>query len=597
MASADGVTDGRAEEHPAALPRPRSSLRYVFSAVWGNHKLRRVVLAFSAFNFGEHALWVAMLVYAYAQGGVTESGLVATVLLVPAAVLAPALAALGERWGAGSALVSGYLVQAATSGAVAVALLADAPPLLVYGLLVGPTVAFTMTRPIQSAITPGLARKPEELTATNVATGWIESLALLAGPAVTGVILAVASPAAVFTVVTVGCMAGAVLVAPLRRTGTRSSVEAEPDDAQEERVSGSWSLVREDGNARLLILLLAVQCVTWGALDILVVELAQGVLGLGSDWVGFLLGAFGAGGVLAVVVTARLVGLARLALPLMLAIAVWSLAYVGLAALPAALGAVFLVLVAGSARSTFDVSGRTLLQRVVRPDVLARVFGLLEGLQMAAFAVGTLLVPMLVAAFGVPLAFVGFALILPLVAVAGGRRLLDIDRHATVPVVQIALLRSMPLFAPLSPPTLESLARSLEPLSVPAGVDVIRRGDVGDGFYVIADGEVEIIRDGRVVATRTRGEGFGEIALLYDVPRTATVRARRECELYLLERDAFLLGVTGHAGAHRAAADLAAERLAELGVEDERDPQAAAVLADRADQVEEPSSVQSSIVD
>jgi CRP-like cAMP-binding protein len=183
---------------------------------------------------------------------------------------------------------------------------------------------------------------------------------------------------------------------------------------------------------------------------------------------------------------------------------------------------------------------------------------------MAALAVGSLLAPLLVWLGGASLAFVCVGAILPLVAVAAGRRLLDIDRRATVPVVEIALLRSMPLFASLPPPTLESLARALEPVSMPAGVHVIREGDEGDRFYVIADGEVEIVRDGQVVATRHRGEGFGEIALIYDVPRTATVTARRDTQLYSLEREAFLLAVTGSATAQRAAHDLAEARLKEL---------------------------------
>ena len=191
---------------------------------------------------------------------------------------------------------------------------------------------------------------------------------------------------------------------------------------------------------------------------------------------------------------------------------------------------------------------------------------------MAALAVGSLLAPILVSIGGASLAFICVGAILPLIALLAGRRLLDIDRHATVPVVQIALLRSMPLFAALPPPTLESLARALEPSSIPSGVDVIRQGDEGDRFYVIADGEVEIVRDGRVAARRHRGEGFGEIALMYDVPRTATVTTRRETQLYSLEREAFLLAVTGHVSTQRAAHELAAARLDELRAMDDASP-------------------------
>jgi hypothetical protein len=520
-----------------------------------------VQAAFVTHNCGEYASWIAMLVYAYAQGGVTESGIVATVMLVPAALFAPATASLGRRFALGTSLFAAYVAQAVTNGAVAAALFAGAPKLVVYALLVGPSIAFTMTRPTQSAFTPSLARTPEELTATNVVSGWIESASIFAGPLLTGLVLAVGSEAAAFGLVGAAALIGAWLVAPLRGIGGSASEEPPSDD---EGFRGSLGFVRRDPQARLLLLLFGAEGVAIGALDVLAVELAQAGLGFGGDWAGYLTAAFGVGGILAVGVTARLVGLARLALPLVASLAVWSVAFIGLAAVPGAVGCLVLLAVAGGARATFDVAGRTLLQRVARPDLLAHVFGLLEGAQMAALGIGALLAPLLVGIGGLSLAFGFLAALLPLFALAAGRGLLDIDRHATVPVVEIALLRSMPLFGSLSPPTLESLARSLEPIAVPAGVDVVREGDRGDRFYVIADGELEVVRDGSIAARRGRGEGVGEIALMYDVPRTATVRTVTQSQLYALESEAFLLAVTGHAVAHRAAHDLAEARLAEL---------------------------------
>ena len=183
---------------------------------------------------------------------------------------------------------------------------------------------------------------------------------------------------------------------------------------------------------------------------------------------------------------------------------------------------------------------------------------------MAGYAVGSLLAPGLVAVGGPAAAFVGVGAILPLLALLAGRRLLDIDRHATVPVVEIALLRSTPLFASLAPPTLETLARSLEPVAVPAGDVVVRQGDDGDRFFVIAGGEADVVSSGHVVATLGRGDGFGEIALMYGVPRTATVTARTDLQLYALAREPFLLALTGHTQVHGAAHELAEERLAEL---------------------------------
>ena len=502
-----------------------------------------------------------MLVYAYSRGGVTESGVVAFAMLVPAALLAPVVAAVGERYPPGKALVAGYVAQATTCGAVAVALLVHAPGFVAYALLVGPAVAFTMTRPTQAAFAPGLARTPRELAATNVASGWVEGVSVLVAPIVAGVLLGVSSPWLVFALMGAGCALGAILVAPLR--GEMPVAPSDPDE-DSSVLGGGVSALRQDASARTLVMLLGAQSIAIGALDVLYVELARGVLHLGGDWAGYLCAAVGAGGVAAVTVTARLVGRPRLAGPLALSLGAWSVAFLGLALLPGAAGSLALLFVAGVAQTSFLVTGRTLLQRVARPGLLARVFGLLEGFSMAGYAIGSLLAPALVALGGPSAAFVGVGAILPLIAVVAGRRLLDIDRHADVPVVEIALLQATPLFGSLSPPTLESLARSLQPLAVTAGAEVVRQGDDGDRFFVIAGGEADVVASGQRVATLTRGDGFGEIALMYGVPRTATVTARTDLQLYALDREAFLLALTGHTRVHGAAHDLAQERLAEL---------------------------------
>jgi MFS family permease len=322
--------------------------------------------------------------------------------------------------------------------------------------------------------------------------------------------------------------------------------------------------VRGEPNARTLILLLGSQAAALGALDVLYVELAQGVLHRGGNWAGYLNAAFGLGSVLAIGVTARLVGHPRLAFPLVLSLGCWTLALFGLGTTPGLALSLALLAWAGGARLTFDVTARTLLQRVARPDLLARVFGLLEGLEMAGLAVGSLLATMLYALGGVSAAFVGVGAILPIVALSGGRRLLDIDRHATAPVVEVSLLRATPILSLLPPPTLETLARALVAKDVPAGTNVVTQGEQGDRYYVIADGDVDVIVDGALSATLHRGDGFGEIALTHDVPRTATVRTRSATQLYAVEQDDFLAALSQHAPTQAHAHRLASERLEEL---------------------------------
>jgi CRP-like cAMP-binding protein len=189
------------------------------------------------------------------------------------------------------------------------------------------------------------------------------------------------------------------------------------------------------------------------------------------------------------------------------------------------------------------------------------VFGLLEGLSMAALAAGSLLASALVALGGAELAFVATGLLLPALALLAGRRLFQIDSQADVPVVELALLRGLPITSALAGPELERLARGLVPISVPAGHVVFNKGDVGDRFYVIAAGTFEVLDDGRVLNQLERSDAFGEIALLRDVPRTATVQARTDSTVFALERADFLAAIAGNAGFGRDTNSLAAARI------------------------------------
>jgi CRP-like cAMP-binding protein len=126
------------------------------------------------------------------------------------------------------------------------------------------------------------------------------------------------------------------------------------------------------------------------------------------------------------------------------------------------------------------------------------------------------------------------------------RRLQKIDSSATVPQVEIQLLRSIPIFAALPAPSLEGIARDLEPLTVPKGTVVIKEGESGDCYYAVAEGELAISREGQSLQVVSRGDGFGEIALIRDVPRQATVTATTDASLYTLNKEMFVQAVTGH---------------------------------------------------
>ena len=215
----------------------------------------------------------------------------------------------------------------------------------------------------------------------------------------------------------------------------------------------------------------------------------------------------------------------------------------------------------GLGNTIVDVAGMTLLQRSADDEVLGRVFGILESLVLLTIALGALAAPGVLALLGVKTTLVVVGLFLPVLLVPVWPLLRRVDEAARVPTEALALLRAIRIFAPLPPPVLERLAAAATSVHVPAGTAVFQQGDHGDRFYAIAAGRAAVEIDGAESATLGAGDFFGEIALLRDVPRTATVRALDDLEVYALERDDFIAAVTGHAPSHEAAESVVAARL------------------------------------
>ncbi|WP_156036361.1 cyclic nucleotide-binding domain-containing protein [Blastococcus sp. URHD0036] len=522
----------------------------------GNRGLARLLGAYGVFTATENAVWIAMLVYAYARGGAPLTGAVAVAQLVPAAVAAPLVAALADRFSARRVLVGGYAVQVAGMLAAAVAMALDAAPVAYAGAVLASTAVAT-TRPAQTVLLPGLVRSAAELTSVNAAIGWLESAGAVAASVATGILLAVAAPEAVFAGAAVAGVASVVLAALVPASAV--PVDVGPGGLRA-TLAGVAVLARQPA-PRLLGALLTAQWVLIGALDLLFVVLAVDVLGRGDDWVGWLNTAYAAGGVVAGMAGIALLGRRRLA-PVVLG----SVAVIGLAlalAAPASAAAVTLVLMAavGGGHVVFSVATRSLLQRAVPADVVGRVFGAVEGLAMAGLAVGAAAVPVLVEAGGPALALLVTAAVLPVVALCGGRLLLRLDAAADVPVVDIALLRSLPVFATLPAPAVEGLARSADRVDLAAGAVLVREGEEGDHFYAVVDGRLAVTVGGAPAGAMCRGDGLGEIALLRDLPRTATVTADVPTVVLALGRDAFLAAVTAHPPAARVAAAVSDRRL------------------------------------
>jgi hypothetical protein len=294
---------------------------------------------------------------------------------------------------------------------------------------------------------------------------------------------------------------------------------------------------------------------------VLVVVIAFRLLHVGGSWVGFLSGAVGAGTLVGGFATVALTG-RRLGLLFGLGLVLWGVPIALVAAGSSKAVALLLLGAVGIGNAIEDVTGETLLQRLVSDDVLGRVLGVMFGLATAGFGIGAIATPALIAGLGVRGALVVTGAFLPALVLLSLRTLRQIDATADTPTHELAILDQVVMFAPLPLVAKEQLARSLVAMTVAPGTTIIAEGDVGDLFYILARGRVAVTQGGHDMGDLGGGDSFGEIALLRDVPRTATVTARDEVELYALGRSHFLEAVAGHAAGRAAAEAVAAERLA-----------------------------------
>lgn len=539
-------------------------LAAVLGRLIGNSALRRVLAAYFLFIAAEFGTWVAILLYAYERTGPVSVGVVALIQLVPAALVAPAAAALGDRFPRERVISIAYLVQAGAMFATALAMITVAPVPIVYGLAAVAASSLVVIRPTQSALLPGLAASPEDLTAANGASGLFEGAGMLAGPLLAAVVLTGGTPATVFLCGGVSLLVAALATLRLRPDPVPAEFTEGPPgggDGADEGVLAGLRVIASDRDARLIVGLLTVRMLMIGCADVLFVLLALDLLGMGEPGAGVLSGALGAGAILGGAVTFTIVGRSRLAIIAAIGALAWGLGLTAIGLTAAASAAPLLVVMGGAGLAVVDIAGRTMLQRSIRDEVLARVFGLQEGLAMAGLAAGSILVPLLVAVGGLILTVLVVAAILPLVVAARWGSLIDLERRAVPPVREIALLRRNPIFSPLPAPQLEAVARRAVWLTVPAGTELIREGDPGDRFYVLAAGRLRVLRAGTFLREITAsGEGVGEIALLRGVPRTATVTTTADSTLLGIDRAAFLAAVTGHPVAFAAADAVVATR-------------------------------------
>lgn len=518
----------------------------------------RIATSFASWSFA-----IALGVYGFEAHGAVGVGLVALIRYLPGALASPFAGLMIDRHPRRRVLLLSSLAMTAVLVGAAIAATLEAPAAVVFVFPALFAIASCAYGPAESALVPQLAHTPQELSAGNVTHAAMENGGFLLAAVGTGFMLAASSPGFVFAVAMFVSAAAAATIATIA-PDRRPEYEDEEEDASgvlREAALGLRALV-EHPALRLASLALIFLLLFEGFADVLAIVMALELLHLEESSVGFLNAAWGFG---------ALVGGAGLALlldrgKLVVAIAGGSLV-LGLATMlpgivPEEPAAYLGWLGIGAGFTFVEVAAKTLMQRLGSDETLGRVIGSLESARLAAMAVGSLGAIALVELAGVRGALVLLGALMPVFVIVCWTRLRAFEVGAPVAEEHYQLLRRNSIFAPLPIATVERLSLDLAPLDVPAGEDVIVQGEIGDRFYLIDEGEVEVFENGVFRRKEGPGESFGEIALLHDVPRTATVRTTTATRLLALERDQFLLAVTGHRRSHRVASSVAGDRWA-----------------------------------
>jgi hypothetical protein len=513
----------------------------------------------------EKAYLVAILVFAYEAGGVVAVGIFTMLASLPSGLLGPVLSSVAESFAPARALLGLHFGRAIVVGAAAIAVIADVG----IGIIVAATIAEGILTRQHTATTrallPALARTPDELVASNGVTSLVEGVGSLIGPIVVGVLLLVGGPGLGLAAPALAYLLAAAVVLTINVPRTvRSGAEPAAVRARLMDTVGGFRALVAYRTAGVLVGLFLAQVVVRGALTVLLVSTAFELLGIGDSGVGYLNSAIGAGGLIGALLAMAVAANRTLSRTFTVSLALWGapIAVVGMIAHPTVAFAMAGVI--GAANASIDVSGYTLLARAVPNDARGRCFGVLHSLVGIGVAAGALVAPLLIQALGLQLALVVTGLILPLCALAGYGAVSRAEAGAIVPERELKVMGTIPMFAPLPLTALEDVARALVPVEYGAGTRVITQGEPGDCFYLIASGEVEVVHDGHRETTLGAGDGFGEIALLSDRPRTATVQVVERMDGYRLPREPFLEAVTGNASSVVAADELVARRLAEI---------------------------------
>ena len=548
-------------------PRGLALLKENVATSWNNGDVRRLQLAFVGSEIGNWAYAMAIMVWAYNEGGATLVGTWAGIRSLLGAVAAPLGGAIADRWSRRAYMLA---VNAVCFVLVLCTAAAIALDLGMWAVLVPATLSSIVGvtfRPAQAGLLPRLVENPRQLTSANATAEIIDSTAQWVGPAIAGILLGLVGVVPVVLLQGIGFLWSLLLVsrvrsdrAPLAESDGAADDEADGEGPFLREAAGGFRAILADRDMLALTGLLAVNGILAGVLMVLIVLLAADMVG-DPNSVGMLSAVLGIATFVGGFVMLALAGRVRLGRLVVVGVLGWCIPLVIMGLIPELLIVVVLALVViGLCDPLVNVGFGTIPPRLVPDRLLSRVFAALESMFIAAASLGAFITPALVSWLGLEGALIALGLAGTVIALICAVRIPRLDRRLAEPRGLDLLARSS-IFEPLSPVVRERIAHQLTPVTAAAGEVVLSKGEVSDRFYLIESGEVEVTDDGVVLRTESSGDVFGEIGLLRDVTRTATVTALTDVSLLTLSREDFLDLVAGEDAVRSVAADLASRRL------------------------------------
>lgn len=527
--------------------------RVGYRSLFGNRDYRLLFSGLTISMSGSWAYNVALVVFVFnATHSPAWVAAASMTRFLTALVTSPVGGLIADRVERVRLMVSLDTLALTFQAALAVVAAANGPVVLAIVFAALTSVSTSAYDPAARATTPAIVGE-EHLAAANSAQSAVENLSIIVGPAIAGVLLLFSPPAAVFAINAATFGLSALLVSRVR---TRNR----PSDMRQGGAVGPLNQMAEGIRAFVSspkVILLAgfsiLASFVYGTDTVLFVVVSKEQLGTGSTGYGYLLAALGLGGILVAGFMNRVAASRRLGAIIVIGMAVYCIPTSLLTIVHTPWIAFLLEVIRGGGTIVVDVTAITALQRLVNPDVVARVFGVFFALVLGAISLGALLMPILLGSIGLnaTLLIMGFAIPAVCVAAYPWIRVLDAGAQRELAAIapRIATLQTLDIFAGATRAALERLARSAAEETIEAGTVLIREGADADDFFVLIAGEVEVLAIGEAGVERSLRilgppDYFGEIGLLEHRPRTATVKAVTQCTVYRIEGSDFVEAMT-----------------------------------------------------